>query len=249
MKKYTTPGYPTREVLDSDPDILRQVPSAWQRNGRVLTALALGLGVGTTLYTLAAEMEPSHTMGVMVQRYPDPDLVAGLTISDIAPVPVIDHMLLVPLRSVAPPLGATVRYDAVKRQSIISRKGMEIAFTSRSRAVLVNGKPAVLAVATLEKHRELYVPLRFLVDHFGGKIEWNDHTGQATVTSAKAHITVVFNTHIQTSILRIPRRRHHRHHRRAEAQPAPTQGIPVFPRISRAQVKEFLGWLKAEGIV
>lgn len=95
-----------------------------------------------------------------------------------------EGVTLVPVRYVTENLDADVQWLAdtqqVKVTDIIS--GKTLLFTIGSKTVLVNGKPVELesgkAVLT---GGYTFVPLRFIAEQFGAKVEWNDETWVATI--------------------------------------------------------------------
>ena len=60
VKKYSTPKYPTRIVADRSPELLRKLPSRWQKNAAVVTAAGL---LGVITLTSCGLLEPKNNTG------------------------------------------------------------------------------------------------------------------------------------------------------------------------------------------
>ncbi len=54
VERYTTPRFPTREVLDEHPELLKLVPKRWRGNAVVISALAMACLVGSAGQSEAA---------------------------------------------------------------------------------------------------------------------------------------------------------------------------------------------------
>jgi len=57
VKQYTDPKYPTRSAVDRDPTLLRAVPARWYGHALVLTAVAATCGIVTARWAICAEGE------------------------------------------------------------------------------------------------------------------------------------------------------------------------------------------------
>ncbi len=68
VRRYPTPRFPTRAILSAHPELLRLVPKRWRRNPVVLAGLALACGVTTLRWTgrhgaLASHVAPIFQHG------------------------------------------------------------------------------------------------------------------------------------------------------------------------------------------
>ncbi len=71
VKLSTKPAYPTREMVDADSEVLRQVPRRWQTNAAVLATLAgLGLLAAPELLTAAATKFESPVVARVAPLFP-----------------------------------------------------------------------------------------------------------------------------------------------------------------------------------
>lgn len=85
---------------------------------------------------------------------------------------IIKSRLMVPFKAIAQELGAEVKWVYDKKQVVMNKGGTEIVLTLDSDTVLVNGKPArVDAPPTIVDNRTM-VPVRFIAETFGQKIDW-----------------------------------------------------------------------------
>jgi hypothetical protein len=89
--------------------------------------------------------------------------------------PYLDHEInrvRVPIRFVAEAMGAGVAWDQGTQTVTITREGLEIKLTIDQPTALVNGKELQIdAPAKLVENRTM-VPLRFISEAFGAKVEW-----------------------------------------------------------------------------
>ncbi|MHB9130904.1 MAG: hypothetical protein ACYDBB_07410 [Armatimonadota bacterium] len=61
IKGYTTPSFPTRATLDAHPELLRLVPRRWRENALVLSALTTACLLMSGCRTQSAEAQSSNT--------------------------------------------------------------------------------------------------------------------------------------------------------------------------------------------
>ena len=115
---------------------------------------------------------------------PAPDikvLYQGKEISFGATKPVIENgSTLVPLRAIFEALGATVDYA---NGNITAKKGDTIVkLTVGSKNATVSGKAVTLAVPAKVVNGSTLVPLRFIGEAFGNKVDWNGTTYTVTIS-------------------------------------------------------------------
>lgn len=96
---------------------------------------------------------------------------------------------LVPVRTIAEPLGATVMWIAETRQVMILNGDDTIVLTIGSDMAVVNGESVPLpdgvpaSVVSCNGAERTMVPLRFVSEHLHAKVEWDGETYTAAVTS------------------------------------------------------------------
>jgi len=63
LKRYADPNYPTRDILDDHPELLRQLPRRWRRHALLLAAVtaAGALAAGCRAQVAAVEAQPAGT--------------------------------------------------------------------------------------------------------------------------------------------------------------------------------------------
>jgi internalin A len=90
-----------------------------------------------------------------------------------------------PLRSLAETIGAEVQWDGSTRSITVSRDENELVFTLGSKDVIVNGKREKLPMSVEAFYEKSYVPIRFLVEKLGGKVEWEKPSQTVKITIQK----------------------------------------------------------------
>lgn len=105
---------------------------------------------------------------------------------DVAPV-IVNDRTLVPFRKIFESLGMTVSWDSENQIAKGEKEGLVIELPIGKTTAKVNGKDVTLDVpAQLIDDRTL-VPLRFVSENSGAKVEWDGTTSTASITSAKEY--------------------------------------------------------------
>lgn len=94
--------------------------------------------------------------------------------------------VLIPLRAVAQGMGKQVEWKESTRQVIVSDGQTKIRLTIGSKTVLVNDTPTATDVPAAIKNDRTYVPLRFVSQCLGAKVDWNGALRQVAITEAQA---------------------------------------------------------------
>ncbi len=100
-----------------------------------------------------------------------------------------DGRTLVPVRTVAERLGATVVWVPENRQVLLLQAGNTIVLTLGSSTAVVNGQPVDLpggvpaSVVKWEGRESTMVPLRFVSEQLGATVDWDNDTFTAIITS------------------------------------------------------------------
>lgn len=89
---------------------------------------------------------------------------------------------MVPLRIISEALGATVNYNPNKSVTLgVGNK--QITINNGSKVVYVKGGAALTMAAPVTiKNGTTYVPLRFMSETFGAKVDWNQANYKVTIT-------------------------------------------------------------------
>jgi len=255
ITRYAPPAYPTRGTLDAQPELLHLMPNRWQRNARVLAAVSVLSGV-TAIGTLAAppankplcpppvRVESSHTpvvlggMRTLSPRQPDLTRITITSIEGTA-IPAKDSVL-VPISTVANFFGAACKYDAKEATVTVTKGSARLCFTRGSSTAIIGGERVLLPAVVREVNGHLYAPARALAQPLGGVVAWNAKTNEVSFRRAGNDTTLLFTTHQQRHApAKSPRHK-------AAAMPTPEHRIAAAAR--QAQIREFLTWLRAEGI-
>lgn len=103
---------------------------------------------------------------------------------DAAPYvkPGVDRAL-VPIRFVSEAMGAQVDWIAADRQVFIKDAGKEIVLTIGSKDVLIDGKKHIIdCPAEVVPPGRVFVPLRFVSETLGARVDYENSTGKITIT-------------------------------------------------------------------
>lgn len=84
-----------------------------------------------------------------------------------------NNRTLIPVRFVSEALGANVIWSDVARTVTIEQGGTVIVLTIGSTALTVNGAPSTLDVPAQIENGRTFVPVRFVSEVLGAKVEWN----------------------------------------------------------------------------
>ena len=93
---------------------------------------------------------------------------------------------MVPLRRLAELMGATVEYDAQTRQITVRRAADAFVMTLDSTAALRNGAPFQMDVAPYAENNRTYIPIRYIAEFFGQKVEWNKAQQHVIITEDRS---------------------------------------------------------------
>lgn len=83
---------------------------------------------------------------------------------------------LVPLRGIFESLGAEVKWDQATKTIDASKNGTKVWLKLGSKATKVNGKTVNIAVSAQAVNGTTLVPLRFISEALGAKVEWNQNS-------------------------------------------------------------------------
>jgi tripartite ATP-independent transporter DctP family solute receptor len=99
--------------------------------------------------------------------------------------PVIENgRTLVPFRFIGESVGAKVDWDGAKRAASYVFGDMNIVLTIGSTTAIVNGVKNKLDVAPKILSGRTVVPVRFVSESMGAKVDWNSNTKMVTITSS-----------------------------------------------------------------
>ena len=119
---------------------------------------------GALLTTLSAANFASADIAVNLDGQP--------LATSTAPVQ-MNGRTLVPLRDIFEALGATVNWNAAAQTILATRGNTQIGLAINNRTASVNGTPVTLDQAATLINGRTFVPLRFVAEATGAKVDWN----------------------------------------------------------------------------
>ncbi|WP_176560350.1 stalk domain-containing protein [Brevibacillus dissolubilis] len=148
----------------------------------VATIAAIGL------FTAAAPTAPAHaaTPAAAIQVKVNNQLVSFPD----ANAYVENSRTMVPVRFVSEALGAKVGWDQASQQVKIEQGEKQVTLTVGQNTVTAEGKTIQLDAKPVVKASRTYVPLRFVSEALGAKVEWNDANRLVSITTTEAGDTV-----------------------------------------------------------
>jgi biofilm PGA synthesis lipoprotein PgaB len=91
-------------------------------------------------------------------------------------------LALMPLRQMTKVLDASVRWDAVSESIVVTKDKITVSLHVGSNQAEVNGKTESLEVPVQLDHNHVMVPIRWITEVLGGKIEWNKTDNTINIT-------------------------------------------------------------------
>lgn len=87
-----------------------------------------------------------------------------------------DGITLVPLRSIFEALGATVEWDGATKTVTGTKGSTVVELQIDNNNAIINGNSVTLDVPAAIINGSTMVPVRFVAESFGAKVEWDDKT-------------------------------------------------------------------------
>ena len=131
-------------------------------------------------------------------------LVDGTVLAlDVPPVQ-IEGRVLVPLRGIFERLGATVVFDSTTQTVTAARESITVVLRLGSREARINDRIVLLDVPSLALRGRTMVPLRFVSEALGARVDWDERTRtvQIYTTAPLASPTPTAQT-IEGTLLRV----------------------------------------------
>lgn len=104
-------------------------------------------------------------------------------VCDVPPC-IVENRTLIPARALFEELGAEVSWNEKKRVVTIDYDGTEIVLPIDSTKVTVGGEKKELDVPAMIVKDRTMIPVRFVAEHFGFTVEWNESTYTVNVVPA-----------------------------------------------------------------
>lgn len=97
-------------------------------------------------------------------------------------VPIVyNGRTLLPIAAVIEAAGGTVKWLAAEKKVTIEQKGTIIDLWIDKNETLINGKPGMTDVAPIIKNSRTMLPLRFIADNLGAKVDWDGVSYKVTI--------------------------------------------------------------------
>ncbi|MBE7053619.1 MAG: hypothetical protein E7391_05015 [Ruminococcaceae bacterium] len=103
---------------------------------------------------------------------------------DQSPI-IVEGRTLVPLRAIFEALGAKVEWDDLSKTATGIKDGNEIKIQINNAVAKVNGKDVTLDVPAQIVNSRTLVPVRFISESLGLKVDWDDATKTVIITGGK----------------------------------------------------------------
>ena len=88
---------------------------------------------------------------------------------------------MVPLRFIAENLGLDVLWDADKRTALLKNSETNLILNLNSQVAVVNGNEVELDSPAMIKNDRIFVPVRFIAEHFSCGVEWDRYDNKVIV--------------------------------------------------------------------
>jgi outer membrane protein assembly factor BamB len=124
---------------------------------------------------------PQKKLIVLVVGKKEAEINGDIVKLDVAPL-VIKGTTLVPLRFVGEALGAKVDYESKEQKITFTLYGKVIELVIGRTTAKVNGEPVVLTVAPTIVSGRTLVPLRFVSENLGAKVDYEAKSRTITIT-------------------------------------------------------------------
>lgn len=145
----------------------RLLPTDWAKRA----ALGFGLLLATVVSVPAAAQSVSVVLDGQTMSFDQPPIVQA-------------GRVFVPLRGIFEQLGASVVY--ANGQINATGRGSTVSLTIGSTQATVDGQPTTLDVAPFVVGSRTMVPLRFIAQSLGARVNWDDNTSTVTINSGRA---------------------------------------------------------------
>lgn len=103
---------------------------------------------------------------------------------DVAPY-IENNRVLVPVRGVFEILGLEVKWNQASKTATIKGDSSTIVMQLGKKEVKVNGKAVKIDTPVSLHKNSLFIPVRFVTEHSGGNVKWNQATKTVTLSSSK----------------------------------------------------------------
>lgn len=111
----------------------------------------------------------------------DSIIAKGRSMKFDTPPVIKDGRTLIPVRALSEAFGATVAWDPVEKKVTISNESTQIILNLNSNTAYVNGVEVTIDAAPTSINSRTVVPLRFITETLGLKVDWDDETNTVEI--------------------------------------------------------------------
>ena len=121
----------------------------------------------------------------LLNSYEIPVFIDGRLIDfDVAPT-IINGRTMVPMRKIFEELGAEVNWDDSTKTVTSIKDGVEVVLQIGNKEAYVNNELNTLDVEPVIVGNRTMIPLRFVAESLGCKVDWNNDTRTVSITTDK----------------------------------------------------------------
>ena len=131
-----------------------------------------------TIFLMLSLSSQAFAVGIVYQNKP---------ISMDVPAKIIDGRTLVPIRAINDALKGVTSWDKKTQRVTINKGNMNIILKIGDRTALVNKKEVKLDVPAQVLSNRTFVPLRFVSQYFGHKVEWDASSQTVLIDSDESY--------------------------------------------------------------
>lgn len=100
---------------------------------------------------------------------------------------IINDRTYVPVRRTCEALGLEIDWNSKTETMTLTRDGVVIAHTMRSKTVLINGEVKSFDTASLNKNNRILMPIRMIAESIGAVVTWDDPTRSVHITTTSTN--------------------------------------------------------------
>ena len=154
--------------------------AGWYRDARYQTPYNFAAPVTEDL-TLFAKWDTADPRIVMTVGSIDVSVFGMATYADVPPV-IVNNRTMLPARFAAEALGGVVTWNAEARKVTILSGETGIELYIDSTAAYIDGREVTLDSAPFIKDDRTYLPVRFIAEALGAKVDWVPESGKIVLT-------------------------------------------------------------------
>ena len=145
-----------------------------------------------TMLTLCVALTLSQTVlarnKTIVLKLNYPNIVTdgqAAPIDDNGTAPLlINGRTYVPVRAVTEATEGEVSWDAPTKTATLTKDGKELKLKVGSNTAYVDGNVAAIDAAPVIRNDRMLLPIRFISESFGYRVDWNKYSKTITITKA-----------------------------------------------------------------